>query len=58
VIDRKRSLLPAEGRSLVPYRMAEPGCDEKLDQALDEALQETFPASDPVAVTAPRRCGG
>lgn len=26
-----------------------------LDQRLDEALEETFPASDPIAVTPPRR---
>ena len=25
----------------------------RLDRALDEGLEETFPASDPVAVTAP-----
>lgn len=31
--------------------------DEKrhLDEKLDEALKETFPASDPIAVTPPRR---
>jgi hypothetical protein len=39
--------------------VGEPSCDEKLERALDEALEETFPASDPVAVTAPGRlCGG
>jgi len=26
-----------------------------LDRRLDEALEETFPASDPIAVTPPRR---
>jgi hypothetical protein len=26
-----------------------------LDEMLDEALDETFPASDPLALTAPRR---
>jgi hypothetical protein len=51
-------MVPAERRSLVPVEAGEPGCDEKLDQALDEALERTFPASDPVAVTAPGRCGG
>src|SRR5260370_4087898 len=29
-----------------------------LDEMLDEALDETFPASDPVALTAPRRPSG
>jgi hypothetical protein len=29
-----------------------------LDEMLDEALNETFPASDPVALTAPRRPSG
>jgi hypothetical protein len=29
-----------------------------LDEMLDEALGETFPASDPVALTAPRRPSG
>lgn len=53
MIDRKHSMVPAERRSLVPLAVGKPSCDEKLDQALDEALEETFPASDPVAVTAP-----
>ena len=50
-------MVPAERRSLVAVEVAEPSCDEKLEQALDEALVATFPASDPVAVTAPGRCG-
>jgi hypothetical protein len=29
-----------------------------LDEMLDEALDETFPASDPPALTAPRRPSG
>jgi hypothetical protein len=29
-----------------------------LDEMLDEALDETFPASDPLALTAPRRPSG
>ena len=50
-------MVAAERRSLVPVEAAEPACDERLEQALDEALKETFPASDPVAVTAPGHCG-
>ena len=54
-------MVAAARRSLILVEAAvearQPGCDEKLDQALDEALKETFPASDPVAVTAPGRCG-
>jgi hypothetical protein len=28
---------------------------QHLDERLDEALKETFPASDPIAVTPPRK---
>lgn len=31
------------------------GLKAHLDRRLDEALMETFPASDPIAVTPPRR---
>lgn len=31
------------------------GYKQHLDRRLDEALEQTFPASDPIAVTPPRR---
>jgi hypothetical protein len=34
--------------------MAHPGHDKDMERALDEALMATFPASDPVALTAIR----
>jgi len=33
----------------------QPSEDRRLEAALEEGLEETFPASDPVAVTEPRR---
>ena len=52
MIARMRCMVPAADG------VGEPACDEKLERALDEALAETFPASDPVAITAPGpRCG-
>ena len=44
------------GRDEKLDRALDKALDEKLDRALDEALEETFPASDPVAVTAPGHC--
>jgi len=35
----------------------QPGEGRRLEAALEEGLEETFPASDPVAVTEPRRHG-
>ena len=55
-IDRKHSMVPAEPGLPVPVDAGARGRDEKLDRALDEALEETFPASDPVAITAPGHC--
>lgn len=40
----------------LPKRRSPPkqdGSREKAERALDEGLEETFPASDPVAITAP-----
>jgi hypothetical protein len=34
--------------------VASPG-EPDIDRALDEALEATFPASDPLAITTPRR---
>ncbi|MFO7288346.1 MAG: hypothetical protein LOD94_09920 [Gammaproteobacteria bacterium] len=44
-------------RSETEKTQAAPTNDVKrhLDRRLDEALEETFPASDPIAVTPPRR---
>ena len=49
-----------ERRDRSPARAADaaaPRDPEKayLDERLDDALKETFPASDPIAVTPPRR---
>jgi hypothetical protein len=44
---RSKSVVPSEPPA-VPSEPARPGLDERLD----EALVETFPASDPIAVSA------
>lgn len=36
-----------------PNESAEPNSEDHLDAMLDRALEATFPASDPIALTAP-----
>jgi len=51
--------MPATLKQPRPGRRQEqqPTEDRRLEAALEEGLEETFPASDPVAVTEPRRQG-
>ena len=38
-----------------PNESLEPNSEEHLEAMLDRALEATFPASDPIALTAPTR---
>jgi hypothetical protein len=56
--------IPENAMKSIPNRKEEalgkptPKRRPSLDEMLDEALDETFPASDPLALTAPRRPSG
>jgi hypothetical protein len=53
---RTRKIGDAQGVQPTAPQQASSSDDlHRLDVRLDEALEETFPASDPVAVTPPRR---
>ena len=46
---------PAKDRAPKPGQARAQAEQRRLEAALEEGLEETFPASDPVAVTEPRR---
>ena len=50
-----RMVLTPTGRQSKPKRKRDDAERQRLETALEEGLEETFPASDVVAVTEPRR---